>query len=330
MARDFLKLDDQQYYLDPAVKERSVLEALKKDDYLGVYIGAPQKVDISSRDRIPLVVAERRAFKDIMVSPFDKFAVAVAVDIDRGTVFDGLVVQLPEGIEPLVPDVDSDAEEQRSFAVPEGWSSQMHVVDLVEIAGVPMCPAKIMVTVFLGHTRSNRSRINLVGNKMSRKEDNSAGFRTEKGCRDIGLSAVGVNHPKIADYPYPLGSEQGISLVCSERYSLAEQAVVVHGAFSMPIYKEHKPVYAPNPEQGLAVPVALLVFGSKQGYLGCLRLVVYNVDEIADRAESGMVRGYFSINLSEHFSLGSDEQQYTLYALSRQFVSQPASFILSM
>ncbi|KMQ50140.1 hypothetical protein CHISP_2910 [Chitinispirillum alkaliphilum] len=322
MERDYIKLSDNQFFSNPLVDRNKIDRAMFFDDFTGIVIGSPYMVNIERRSSLPLVSFNRRSFDDNAKFSSRRFSVVVTIDLDRGFLYWNMMEYLPDNVIlfPMPDDLKSEAPSR-----PKGSSTQVHSIDLRERLGVEWQPSNLLTTVFLYDQYSNRQLTTLFTKDQPDSESISE-FATNELSQlmDVSPSDVIPVTPK-EENPLPEPSEKGLVITTDEKFYLNKnEPLIISGSFLIPVFP-HERTTPENGESPISavIPLALIISGSVDGCLGVFQLHVPVIETIMESEDKSIASGFFRISLSDHINISLSEQSYTIFAMSRQFLSEP-------
>ncbi|KMQ49336.1 hypothetical protein CHISP_3752 [Chitinispirillum alkaliphilum] len=323
MGNNYIRLSDEQYFSDPMLYEDKIVKQMRNDRFTGIQAGAPGIVNIEEKSSLPLVTTERRSFKEIENYPSFKFLIAVSIDLDRGDLYWDMLEHLPDNVITEIPDDDPLDE---PIPVPKGWSAPSYLIDMRGQLGINWQPANLLTTVFLYNSYSNRILTSLVTKDLPDKESISHFIGVEMlETKNVSDSNVLPSLPE-NDSPLSKPTEHGLFLSTQNTYYLNDKGpLIISGALLLPVYPNEIVDKKDETNSPVAmVPVSILVYGSNKGVYGIYQLQI--TADIIDENNKPTALSFFTIRIPDDIYIGLSEQNYTIYAMSRQYLSKTSTF----
>lgn len=292
-------LDDERFFSDPWATLEDVAEPRRESRESGVLIDAPGRVDVDAHDDVPVLALVAGTNREFAEAPFETSAVLTAVDLDEARLYAGRA---------LTPDVPSEL--PPGFAEEPGFSIENHLLSLTRAAGVPLRPARLLVTVFVRDRDSNRCLVRLARGPGAYDDPAVAEYLASQAARvpprrvDPPLGTPGVSYRRRPDSPD--APARGIALA-AERVLVARDGVqvVLRGSFRVPVRACDvvRPIDGVSPDVGcddaLAVaPVQLLVIGSDDAAPLVVPLAVPIYEPLEPEGDVLLATGCFALDLA--------------------------------
>jgi hypothetical protein len=313
------ELKDEDYWKDPGVAVMGLIGKLARAKFDGVLLGAPKVVPLKDRETFPVAALRAGTCQQTYDVNIDEHAMVVAMDLRANRL---LVASAND---------DDDLDRPGPDDVDEGYTADLHMLDLRELLGLPWKPARYQVWVLLRERLSQRVDVEL--SRGGFQDEEVERFLEEQ--RRLARAPLAIS-PRPGD-PYPsyvadehspaLPAETGIELSTQRIVVVKDGArCVVRGAFRLPIPSHEQ--YVP-PEEGepydpapsAVVRVTLLVVGADDG-LAVLEVQCPTYAPVQEREGQLYAEGHFALDLLGR--LGRTAQTYFVYAFSREIQAGPA------
>ncbi len=322
MNTNILNLTDEEYFTNPFKTEDDIVSKLSVQNFEGVTIGSPRFININEKQSLPVIACERRTFENIANSPFDESAVLVAVSLESGTVYANNAEQSPDNMIPIEPAPGEKSD------IPQGTAAQMHDIDAKERLDIPWRESNLLLYLLIGNLRSNKTISTLVSDEISDPEEASAKeFQTLADQKRPSVTYP-PNNPypaySVSEFSPPLPKGKGIFLTTEKKYSVRKGGpLVIHASYSIPVYEHEMMTEAQNTSADIKalVPMAILVSGTKQNFVGCYNIHV-PCSSLTENEEGKTGSGYFSVDLIERQAIPATTQNYTIQVISRDVISE--------
>lgn len=319
-AQIILELDDAAFWADPSASVSALTGKLANAGFDGVLLGAPRVVPLSERATLPLVALRAGTCRQVYEVSMQEHAQVLLMDLRANRLSVAQALDTDDTERPGPDDVD------------DGYTAELHLLELRELLELPWKPNAFLVWVLLRERLSAPVRVELV----------RGGFRDEEVERFIEAQR------RLARRPLPISPAPGDPLPCylarADSPALpdapgiaitvprilvldADVRCVLTAAFRLPIEPHEQcaaPIDAALPDSAptAVVRVTLLVVGAQDGRQALVEIQAPSYAPVEQTEDGLIASGYFAFDLLDR--LGRVPQTYFVYAFSREIQRGPA------
>jgi hypothetical protein len=293
-----LGLETDDFWGDYRKQDKEIRAWILKGRFLGLLIGAPAIVDLSSRESLPLIGWYVRTLREDAGVDFDAQAVAVAVNLATNELT----------ARPAFQSGKMPASSPALAAKDPGEGTAMTLVsaDLRRALEIPWEPGKYSVTLVLRQRISNTVEVELQGAQPARKEP--AKFVAKEVAPDYRKSSASPALP----------ARTGIALSLTP----SGKKQVLRGSYRLPVFSHESRETRENPA-GAILGLWLVLIGAKTPGPFTIPLKL-PVSEISGNA-APLASGYFNLDLIALPGFPRGPMEYYVYAFHGNVAAGPVT-----
>ena len=336
-------------YRDADRPRLDVIDQLLQQRFLGLRLIAPDNVRIPGVERVPVIGF--RGFRPADVAGFSRAALVVAVRIESGEVF--IARPFPEKDRPDGPPRRPPPPSPDEVQDPNRTGCTRFGFDLRQIfPSLPWRAGTYLFTLVAGEQRSNTVRLRVAPEGLP--EDSETQHVIASLARPgypmpvSPLPSPGASFPSYGQASSPPDAP-GLKISLEPSRTVIGSRVVVRGSFALPALRRqlvrpldprdanHQAPDSPlkwhdvgDARATAVVPITLLFCGRAFTGPWVTQLNVPSYDRIAKTSESErpLVSGQFAVDISALQGVPGDGQGYTVWAISGEGFSEPATLVL--